>query len=87
MYELYLTDQFKRDYRSLTQTEQQAIKRALERMKNDLRYPGLRVKKMQGRDEVWEARASRELRITFMFEKSDVLILRSCGHHDQALRG
>ncbi|MFX4300661.1 cytotoxin [Alicyclobacillus tolerans] len=87
MYELYLTDQFKRDYKSLTQIEQKAIKRALERMKNDLGYPGLRVKKMQGRNEVWEASASRDLRITFMFKKPETLILRSCGHHDQALRG
>lgn len=45
MHELYLTDQFKRNYKSLTQIEQQAMKRALERMGNDLRYPGLRVKK------------------------------------------
>lgn len=87
MYELSLTDQFKRDYKTLTQTEQQAVKQALERMRNDLRYPGLRVKKMQGRDEVWEVRASRDLRITFMFMKPETLILRSCGHHDEALRG
>lgn len=85
MYELYFTDQFKRNYKLLTQAEQQAIKRSLKRMQNDLRYQGLRVKKMQGRDGVWEARASRDLRITFMFQKPDTLVLRSCGHHDEAL--
>lgn len=44
-----------------------------------------RVKKIQGRDGVWEARASRELRITFSAE-TDIFVLRSCGHHDKTLR-
>ena len=86
MHKLYVTSEFKRDYKILTGNEQLAIKRALERMKTDLRYPGLHVKKMQGRDEVWEARANRDLRITFIFQKPEALILRSCGHHDQALQ-
>ena len=84
---LYYTEQFRRDYRQLTRTEQEAIKKALSRMMSDLRYPGLRVKKIQGRDNVWEARANRDLRITFTFDATETLVLRTCGHHDDALRG
>ena len=86
MYELFRTEEFKRDYQSLTQNEKQAIRRALERLKDDLRYPSLRVKKMQGRDDVWEARASEDLRILFVIDKPETLILRTCGHHDSTLR-
>ena len=55
-------------------------------MESDLRYPSLRVKKMRGREEVWEASASRDLRLTFLFHEPDTLVLRTCGHHDNALK-
>jgi hypothetical protein len=54
-------------------------------MADDLRYPALRVKRIQGTSKIWEARASRSLRITFAVEGED-LILRNVGHHDAALR-
>jgi mRNA-degrading endonuclease RelE of RelBE toxin-antitoxin system len=74
MYALSVTEQFHRDYKRLEQTEQRAIKRALERLRDDIDYPSLRVKKMSGREEVWEARASRDLRITFMFQEPETLL-------------
>lgn len=86
MYALSITEQFHRDYKRLEQIEQRAIKRALERLRNDIYYPSFRIKKMSGREEIWEARASRDLRITFMFQDSETLILRTCGHHDDALK-
>jgi hypothetical protein len=54
-------------------------------MAQDLRYPGLRVKRVQGTTGIWEARASRSIRLTFQVEGTD-LILRNVGHHDDALR-
>lgn len=86
MYALSITEQFRRYYKRLEQAEQRAIKRALGRLRNDIYYPSLRVKKMSGREEVWEARASRDLRITFEFQDAEALILRTCGHHDDALK-
>jgi hypothetical protein len=54
-------------------------------MAEELRYPGLRVKRVQGTTKIWEARAGRSIRLTFEVEGTD-LILRNVGQHDDALR-
>ena len=59
-------------------------RKAIEQMVKDLRYPSLRVKRMQGAGHMWEARASRSLRITFQVE-GDVILLRNIGPHDETL--
>lgn len=84
MPEIDFTDQFHKDYKALTSAEQAAIKRALARLKENMRYPSLRVKKMKGRVDIWEASPSRDLRMTFRFE-SEIITMRTCGHHDDAL--
>jgi mRNA interferase RelE/StbE len=45
----------------------------------------LRVKKAQGTSDIWEARASHSLRLTFEVHE-DLLILRNVGPHDQVLK-
>ena len=72
---LLLTDRFRRAYRSLSPQDRKRVQR----------YPGLRVKRLQGTAGIWEARASRSPRITFKVEGED-LTLRNVGHHDDALR-
>jgi hypothetical protein len=58
---------------------------ALGRLAADPRHPSLRVKKLQGSFDVWEARASDELRITFeLIDRG--LRLRNVGHHDATLK-
>ena len=54
-------------------------------MAEELRYPGLRVKRVQGTTKIWEARAGRSIRLTFEVEGTD-LILRNVGQRDDALR-
>lgn len=82
---LLVTERFRRRYRSLSQEDQKRIQKALRQMADDLRYPALRVKRIQGTAKIWEARASRSLRITFEVVGED-LILRNVGQHDSALR-
>ena len=82
---LLVTERFRRAYRSLSPQDRKRVQKALRLMTEDLRYPGLRIKRIQGTAKIWEARASRSLRITFEVEGED-LILRNVGHHDDALR-
>ncbi len=82
---LRVTRRFKRSYRSLSQKDQKRVQKALRQMADDLRYLSLRVKRIQGTSKIWEARASRSLRITFEVEGEN-LILRNVGSHDAALR-
>jgi mRNA-degrading endonuclease RelE of RelBE toxin-antitoxin system len=80
-----LTERFLRAYRSLVAEDARRVDRALRMLAENPRQPGLRVKKMQGRDGVWEARASDSLRLTFELH-GDVLLLRNVGAHDDALK-
>lgn len=49
-------------------------------MERDLKHPSLEAKKLKGTNSVWEARASKSLRITFNL-KGKLIILRTVGEH------
>lgn len=78
------TARFKRAWSELSDEEKNLTRKALRNLAADLRYPALRVKKMQGTENIWEARVSRSLRMTFEFE-GDTIILRNIGRHDETL--
>lgn len=82
---LILTNRFQKAYQSLAAVDQGRVQKAIRLMSDDLRHPGLRVKRIKGTQGIWEARASKSLRITFETE-GDALILRNVGHHDQTLK-
>ena len=71
---------FKRDYKRLTLQSQKRIIQALLQMERDLKYPSLETKKLKGTNSIWEARASKNLRITFNL-KGKLIILRTVGEH------
>jgi len=78
------TARFKKAWKELDEEEKDLARKALRNLATDLRYPALRVKKMQGVENIWEARASRSLRMTFQIEGNTV-ILRNIGRHDETL--
>ncbi len=78
------TERFQRAYRALQGDDVRLVEKTLRQLAADPRYPELRVKKMQGRQDVWEARASESLRLTFEM-RGDVLLLRNVGAHDDTL--
>jgi mRNA-degrading endonuclease YafQ of YafQ-DinJ toxin-antitoxin module len=78
------TASFKKAWQGLTEEEKALGRKALRNLATDLRYPALRVKKMQGTEHIWEARVSRSLRMTFQIE-GDTIILRNIGRHDETL--
>jgi mRNA-degrading endonuclease RelE of RelBE toxin-antitoxin system len=71
---------FKRDYKKLTPQSQKIINQALLQMERDLKHPSLETRKLQGTNSIWEARASKSLRITFNL-KGKLIILRTVGEH------
>ena len=82
---LVLTNRFKKAYQSLTADDQGRVKKAMRLMSGDLRHPSLRIKRIKGTHGIWEARASKSLRVTFETE-GDAIIFRNVGHHDQTLK-
>jgi len=71
---------FKRDYNKLTPQSQKRINQALLQMERDLKHPSLDTKKLKRTNSIWEARASKSLRITFNL-KGKLIILRTVGEH------
>jgi mRNA interferase RelE/StbE len=61
-------------------SERRAIAQCLERLQENPRHPGLRTSKVQGRRDVFEARASRAERVTWFYEGSVIVIENHCGH-------
>jgi mRNA interferase RelE/StbE len=78
------TDGFKKAWQRLTEAEKELARKAIRNLVLDIRYPALRVKKIKGTDHIWEARASRSLRLTFEIE-GNTITLRNIGHHDDTL--
>jgi mRNA interferase RelE/StbE len=78
------TARFKKAWGELTEEEKNLARKVLVNLATDLRYPALRVKKMQGVEHIWEARVSRSLRMTFGIE-GDTIILHDVGRHDETL--
>ncbi len=78
------TARFKRAWEQLTKGEKALAWKAITNMAVNIRYPALRVKKIKGVRNIWEARVSHSLRMTFQIEGSTI-ILRNIGHHDDTL--
>ena len=78
------TEGFKKAWRQLTEEQKALSRKSIQNLIADMRYPGLRVKKMKGTKHVWEARISRSLRITFQID-GDTITLRNIGQHDETL--
>ena len=78
-------DGFKEDYKELQPDEQALVDKALGFLAANPRHPSLRLKKLEGHREIWEARASRDVRFTFTWV-GDMITLRVVGHHNEVLR-
>ena len=79
------TNRFRKAWDQLTEDQKTQARKAVKHLTMDLRYPALNVKKMQGTKQLWEARVSRSLRLTFQIS-GDVLVLRNIGYHDETLK-
>ena len=83
--EFLFTEQFEQAYEKLTGFEKQGVRKALTLLGGNPRHPGLRVKKMEGRKNIWEACLSRRMRMTFEMS-GEVIVLRNVGEHDKVLK-
>ncbi|HEV3277009.1 MAG TPA: type II toxin-antitoxin system RelE/ParE family toxin [Terriglobia bacterium] len=75
------TPLFEKDFRGLPKELQARTEKALHLLLQDPRHPSLRARKMQGLDDIWEARVSIAYRITYQLA-GDTIILRRLGSHD-----
>ncbi|MCL4459785.1 MAG: hypothetical protein M1136_11800 [Chloroflexi bacterium] len=83
--EILFTEQFEQLYDRLTNAEKRSVRKALTLLGDNPEYPSLRVKKMEGRKNIWEARPSKRLRMTFEMV-GEVIVMRNVGEHEKGLK-
>jgi len=83
--EVFLAEQFEQAYQKLTDDERRSVRKALSLLGENLRHPSLRVKKMEGRKNIWEVCPSKRLRMTFELLEG-IIIVRNVGEHDKVLK-
>lgn len=79
------SEKFKRCFASLPSEVQKIAEKKMFLLARNFRHPSLRVKKMEGTDDIWEASITMNYRVTFRIEKNE-LHLRVIGKHDEALK-
>jgi len=76
------TDPFLQDYDDLPPLIQRRVEEAIQLLFENLRHPSLRVKKIQGALDIWEARVTDAYRMTFEIVEGGILRLRRVGTHN-----
>ncbi len=81
---IVLSSSAEKDFRRLPSPIKKKAHKQLKFLITDASHPSLRLKKMPGREGVWEARIDYHWRMTFQKE-GDTLIVRKLGPHDEGL--
>lgn len=82
---LYPTKDFIECYEDLPQRIQKQADKQLGLLLQNLLHPSLRVKKIKGVKNIWEARVARDYRFSFKI-RGGTYILRRIGKHEEVLR-
>ena len=72
---------FSRDYSNLPPEIQKRADKQLKLLLENPRHPSLRVKKMEGAGDIWEARITKNYRFTFQ-RVGQSCVLRRIGTHN-----
>lgn len=73
-----------KSYKELPLETRKKADRQFARIVSDFRYPSLRVKKMKGFQDKFEARIDKNYRFAFSIQ-SDILYIHTLGPHDKGL--
>lgn len=75
------TRPFDRDYERLPDAVRQRVDKQLHLLLSNPRHPSLRLKRIQGTEDLWEVRVTAGYRLTIQIV-GDTLVLRRIGGHD-----
>ena len=81
-YEFTYTPRFKKHFKTLSSAERRQLKNKLELLSENPSHPSLRVKRIQGSDELFECSVNMDIRIIWYYEGDKIIILLDVGHHD-----
>lgn len=81
-----LTKRFEKQYSKLDKQSQRAIDKAIHQLFMNTKPNSLRPKKIRGRNGIFELSGTMDIRVTYHFEKPNIVVFRNCGHHDDVLK-
>lgn len=79
--QLRRSKRFVKDYAALPEELRERTERTISILLKEPHRPSLKIKKMEGRQNIWELRVSDNYRLTFQVSE-DTYILRRVGTHD-----
>ncbi len=62
------------------------VEKFLRLIEENPRHPSLRIKKIQGTTDIFEASVNMSVRVSFQYIKPDTVYLRNIGEHDMTLK-
>jgi mRNA-degrading endonuclease YafQ of YafQ-DinJ toxin-antitoxin module len=80
------SDYFIENVSKLSYEVRKVLKEKLSLIYRNPRHPSLRVKKIQGQEDIFEASIAMDIRMTWQYIKKDVILLRKIGRHDKTLK-
>ncbi len=72
---------FRKEFKKLPKNIQKIWRNKLDLFVQDLRHPSLRIKKLQGTENIWELSINMQFRATFEYI-SEGILFRRIGDHD-----
>jgi hypothetical protein len=81
---VYYSELFVQKTAVQSETVKRALKKKLKLLIENPRHPSLRVKKIKGQKEIFEASITMSIRITWQYY-DDGILLRNLGEHDKTL--
>lgn len=80
------SDYFIENVSKLSYEVRKILKEKLSLIYRNPRHPSLRVKKIQGQEDIFEASITMDIRMIWQYIKKDVILLRKIGRHDKTLK-
>ena len=80
------SDYFIENVSKLSYEVRKILKEKLSLMYRNARHPPLKVKKIQGQEDIFEASVAMDIRMTWQYIKKDVILLRKISRHDKTLK-
>ena len=82
MLQITYTERFHKHYKNLTDKEKKQFRNKLILFQNNPLHPSLRVKRIQGTDDIFEFSVNMDIRVIWFYECETLVALVDIGHHD-----
>jgi mRNA interferase RelE/StbE len=79
------SNRFKKEYKKLSSEEKTALHNKLRIMAQNPLHPSLRIKKIQGKEDIFECSINMGIRMTWQYEDGKIF-LRAIGEHNYTLK-